>query len=222
MGIDHFLIGTILGGGVTMVMDKRGLLEEINAHLIGEEKPSRFFQSLDSPLFMTSHPFTMLSRLKDVRQSPIHHPEGSVWIHTLMVLDEAATRKDQATDSRAFMWAALLHDIGKAVTIKVRKGKITAYDHDKVGAEMVRAFLQEFEDALFISKTEALVRWHMQILYVAKGTRFADLDAMRDQADIRDVALLGLCDRLGRLNVNKRAEEESIQCFLNKATSRQR
>ena len=199
-----------------MDMDKRGLFEIIGAHLIGDERPSRFFQNLDSPLFESSHPFTMLSRLKDIKQSPIHHPEGNVWNHTLLVLDEAAARKDQATDSRVFMWAALLHDIGKAVTTRVRKGKITAYDHDKAGAEMAREFLQEFVDELFISKVAALVRWHMQILYVAKDMRFADMESMRDQANIRDVALLGLCDRLGRLNVDKPIEEKAIQEFIRK------
>jgi putative nucleotidyltransferase with HDIG domain len=197
-------------------MDKHELFEEIDAHLLSDEKPSEFFKGPDSQLFETTHPFTMLSGLKDIKQSPIHHPEGSVWNHTLLVLDEAAARKDQAADGRVFMWAALLHDIGKAVTTKVRKGKITAYDHDKVGAEMVRTFLREFEDEPIISKVVSLVRWHMQILYVAKGTRFADLDAMRNQADVRDVALLGLCDRLGRLNVNRRAEEQVIQNFLRK------
>ncbi len=38
------------------------------------------------------------------------------------------------------MWGALLHDLGKAPTTKIRKGKITSYDHDKVGAELVRNF----------------------------------------------------------------------------------
>jgi len=201
-------------------MDRHGLFEEIDTHLLSDERPSRFFHNLDKPLFESSHPFTMLSGLKNIKQSPIHHPEGSVWNHTLLVLDEAAARKGRATDSRVFMWAALLHDIGKAVTTRVRKGKITSYDHDKEGAGMARAFLREFEDEPFISKVAALVRWHMQILFVVKNMRFADLDNMWDQTDVKDVALLGLCDRLGRLGVNERAEEETIQLFLKKAGTR--
>jgi putative nucleotidyltransferase with HDIG domain len=202
--------------------DKKRLFDEINTHLLCDEKPSQFMQSLTGPLFETAHPFTMLSRLKGIHQSPRHHPEGSVWNHTLLVLDEAATRKEQATDSRTFMWAALLHDIGKAKTTRIRDGKITAYDHDKAGAEMAREYLRDFEDDDFISKTAALIRWHMQILYVVKDMRFADIDAMQSEADVRDVALLGLCDRLGRFGVSKHEAEETIQRFLRKAGTPER
>lgn len=209
--------------GGTWLIDmeiKRVLFEEINDHLLGDPKPSYFFKNLSGAMFEAGHPFIMLSRLKEIKQSPQYHPEGNVWNHTLMVLDEAASRKDRASDSRAFMWAALLHDIGKAMTTKVRKGKITAYDHDKVGAEMVRDFLQELEDELFIFQVAVLVRWHMQILYVAKDMPFANIDAMGNDADIRDVALLGLCDRLGRLGIDRCAEEKTIDDFLRKANSK--
>lgn len=162
----------------------------------------------------------MLFALANIRQSPRHHPEGNVWNHTLMVLDEAASRKEKAVaGSRVFMWAALLHDIGKAETTKIRKGKITAYDHDKVGASMARDFLQEFESESFISNVAALVRWHMQILYADKAPRFADFETMRREADVRDVALLGLCDRLGRLGADKHKEEKTIQEFLQRSKS---
>ena len=201
-----------------MNMDhKLELFDKINTSLLDYEKPSIFLSRLSGHLFETSNPFVMLSRLKKIRQPPRYHPEGSVWKHTLLVVDEAAKRKHQSTDSRAFMWAALLHDIGKSATTKIRKGRITAYDHDKAGAEMAREFLLEFETEPFISKVAALVRWHMQILYVTKDSRFADLDAMRKEADVRDVALLGLCDRIGRKGADIRAEEQTINDFLRKA-----
>jgi putative nucleotidyltransferase with HDIG domain len=197
--------------------DRQKLFNEIDDHLLGDAKPSQYLQNLNDPTFETTHPFTMLSRLKGIKQSPQHHPEGSVWNHTLLVLDEAAARKDQATDSRVFMWAALLHDVGKAATTKIRKGKITAYDHDKAGAQMSREFLQELEDEPFISEVAVLVRWHMQILYVTKNMHFANLDTMRKETNVRDVALLGLCDRLGRLGADKLSEMKAINDFLRKA-----
>jgi putative nucleotidyltransferase with HDIG domain len=49
----------------------------------------------------------------------------------LLVVDEAAKRKAYSTDQRVFMWAALLHDIGKPASTRLRKGRITAYNHDK-------------------------------------------------------------------------------------------
>ena len=74
------------------------------------------------------------------------------------------------------MWGALLHDLGKAPTTKIRKGKITSYDHDKVGAELCREFLEVFtDDEEFIKQVTALVRWHMQTLFVIKNLPFADV-----------------------------------------------
>lgn len=200
-------------------MNGREMFEEIDAHLLSDQRPSLYLERLDDPLFQREHPFRMLSRLRKVEQSPQHHPEGSVWNHTLLVVDQAAERKAQSSDSRAFMWAALLHDIGKAETTKIRKGKITAYDHDKVGAEMTRDFLAEFETEPFLSKVAALVRWHMQILYVVKDLPFADIHAMRLAVDVKDIALLGLCDRLGRRGADIAAEEQAIELFLKKVAS---
>jgi len=196
----------------------RELFEEMDTHLLRDEKPSQYLQCLDCHAFKKTYPFTMLSRLKHIEQSPRYHPEGNVWNHTLLVVDEAAARKEKAlVGSRVFMWAALLHDIGKSTTTKIRNGRITAYDHDKAGAVMSRKFLQEFEDEPFLSDVAALVRWHMQILYAAKDLRFADFDAMKREAETRDIALLGLCDRLGRLGSDKHREEKIIQDFLRMA-----
>jgi len=194
--------------------DKIELFEDMDARLCNDDKPSLYFQALNTPTFTHAHPFTMLSCLKDVKQSPKYHPEGSVWNHTLLVLDEAAGRKDKASNNRVFMWSALLHDIGKAVTTKVRRGKITAYDHDKVGAEMAQIFLSNFTSNDFTRKVSALVRWHMQILYISKSQQYADLTSMRFETNVNDVALLGLCDRLGRAGANRREEERAILRFL--------
>ncbi len=198
--------------------EKRALFQDMDAHICRDERPSQYMEALDfgsAPASM--RPFNILSGLKKVGQSPIHHPEGNVWNHTMLVLDEAAKRRGRAGDSRVFMWAALLHDVGKAVATRYRKGKITAYDHDKEGAVLAREFLKEFEPESVCSKVAALVRWHMQILYVTKSERFSELEAMRREVDVHDIALLGLCDRLGRTGADRRAEERVILDFLRKA-----
>lgn len=197
------------------LMDKFELFEALDEHLCRDGQPSRYLDTLENPDF-ENHPFTMLSTLHRVPQSPTHHPEGHVWNHTLLVVDEAAKRKSQATNPRVFMWAALLHDIGKAKTTRMRKGKITAYDHDKVGAEMAREFLECFEEEAFIGQVQALVRWHMQILFVVKDLPFADISGMLTQTNVEDVALLGLCDRLGRTGIDTAHESQNIKVFLEK------
>jgi len=194
--------------------------DEMDKHLEMDDKPSFYFNELsDRPIFR-SYPFYMLADLKMTRQSPKHHPEGNVWNHTMLVLDEAAKVKDQSTDKRAFMWAALLHDIGKPGTTKIRKGRITAYGHDVLGAELSEKFLCEFtNDEAFVTKVVSFVRWHMQILYVVNDLPLADINAMKAQSDIRDIALLGLCDRLGRAGQDRIAEENNIVKFMEKCLS---
>ncbi len=159
----------------------------------------------------------MINRLKETEQSKVHHKEGNVFNHTMLVVDEAAKVKEKAKDKSAFMWAALLHDIGKPDTTRVRKGKITSYEHDKVGAKLTRDFLVYFEcEESFVSHVQNLVLYHMHILYVLKDLPFSDIKNMMKDVDINELALLGLCDRVGRFGGDRKAEEENIQIFLNK------
>lgn len=193
------------------------LMNEINNHLLLNEQPSSFLNAILETKVFNEYPFNMLYKLKETEQSPIHHPEGNVWNHTMLVVDFAAKEKDKSKDKKVFMWAALLHDIGKVETTKNKKGKITAYNHESVGADMCRNFLQEFTaDTIFIEKVAGIVRWHMQILHVVKDMAFADIKSMKEETDIYEVALLGLCDRMGRTNANISKEKNNIKIFLEK------
>ncbi len=166
-------------------------------------------------------PFSVLTRQRTTPQSPVHHPEGHVWNHTLLVVDRAAAHKGFSANPRAFMWAALLHDIGKPDTTRTRRGRITAYDHDRVGAELARALLRQVTDeADFAEAVVQLVRYHMQPLYVVKGLPFQDIAGMRAQTSITEVALLSYCDRLGRGGADRHAEAEAIRTFLEKCNER--
>lgn len=119
------------------------------------------------------------------------------------------------------MWAALLHDIGKPDTTRTRRGRITAYDHDRVGAELARALLRQVTDeADFAEAVVQLVRYHMQPLYVVKGLPFQDIAGMRTGTSIAEIALLSYCDRLGRGSVDGRAEAQAIRTFLEKCNER--
>lgn len=105
--------------------NKLQMFLEFEEHLLDYEKPSIYFRQIaDKPLFSDTFPFTLLSDLKLIEQSPVHHPEGSVWEHTLLVVDLAAKMRNVSEEPRVFMWSALLHDLGKAPTTKVRRGKL--------------------------------------------------------------------------------------------------
>lgn len=191
------------------------LYTEVNGHLLDDAAPSVALNKLIRGPEFDGYPFSMLKKLEKTEQSPVHHPEGNVWRHTLLVVDEAAARKSESSDPRVLMWAALLHDIGKPATTRNRRGKITSYDHDKVGADMTRQFLSELtEDLPFIEKVAALVRYHMHILYVVNDLPYKDIIGMKRQTEIAEVALLGLCDRLGRSGANEAKEKAQIKRFV--------
>ena len=194
---------------------------EINSHLLNDDNPSKYLNHICNDRVFFQHPFNMLGRLKNTKQSPKHHPEGNVWNHTMLVVDEAADNKHKSNAADVFMWAALLHDIGKPDTTLNKNGKITAYDHDEVGTTLAKSFLQEFtNNNEFIDAVTSLIRWHMQILFVVNDLPFADIKTMKQQVDINEVALLGLCDRLGRLNEDRKQEEENIQIFIRKCNKK--
>lgn len=202
-------------------MEKKNYFDEFTKHLMEDEKPSVYFNALfDEGKFPNEYPYSLLTDLKKVEQNPKYHPEGNVWNHTMEVLDVAAQKKNMSSDAKAFMWASLLHDLGKITKTKVRKGRITSYDHDKAGEAMSKEFLELCgQETEFLQKVSALVRWHMQILFVVKGMPYQDIESMKDEVHLKDVGLLGFSDRLGRNNLsmeNIKEEEKNIKIFLNK------
>ncbi len=197
------------------------MFEEFEKHLMEDEKPSTYFSKIVSnESIFAEYPYTLLSELVNIEQSPEHHPEGNVWIHTMLVVDNAAKVKSLSENPRAFMWGALLHDLGKVPTTKIRKGKITSYGHDTVGADLCRKFLEAFtEDEEFIKRVTALVRWHMQTLFVMKDLPFGDVKSMSEEISIKEIALLSQCDRLGRGELSEekiKEEKENIKAFIRK------
>lgn len=87
--------------------------------------------------------FPELLALVGCPQEPEWHPEGDVWIHTLMVVDEARRRIDDLDHPRQLtvMLGALCHDLGKPPTTAVIDGRIRSMDHEQAGVEPARALL---------------------------------------------------------------------------------
>lgn len=193
------------------------LYKELTKHLCSDFQPSKYLNQLLSDGKLDEYPFTMLKILDTIPQSTIHHPEGCVWNHVCLVVDHAARVHQQSRDPLTFMWAALLHDIGKSKTTRERRGKITAYDHDTVGMHMAVEFLSQLtNDQTLIKHVGALVKYHMHPLYVLKSLPFGDIQGMKKETDIREIALLGFCDRMGRTGSNAKEESKKIKMFLEK------
>ncbi|GEA32700.1 HDIG domain-containing metalloprotein [Clostridium diolis] len=203
-------------------MNEKEIFLNIEERLISDDKPSIYLENALKNHNLDNYPFSMISDLRDVDQNPKFHPEGNVFIHTMMVIDQGAVNRERSRDKRVFMWALLLHDIGKKPTTKLRKGRLTSYNHDSVGAEMARKFLTYFNmEENFIDEVRGLVRWHMQSLFVTKDMKFQNIGDMLRDVDINEIFLVSLSDRLGRGNldhieINKTKEE--VRKFKEKIT----
>ena len=187
-------------------------IRDIENSLLYDKKPSEYFDKLFKTRELDRKPLDTLKRLRDVNQSKKYHPEGSVWNHTMIVVDNAAYYREYANNKKAFMWAALLHDIGKIKTTKLRKGRWTSYNHDNVGYTESYVFLKRmgFKDERFIKEVQNLIKYHMHFLYIQKNLPFANEKEMLENVDINDMTLLFLCDRLGRGGLNKDDKLEII------------
>lgn len=102
-------------------------------------------------------------RLRGVAQPPQYHPEGDVWVHTMLLLE-----KLPAGSSPTLAWGALLHDIGKPATYQppnpaIPGDRIRFNGHVEVGVRIAEEILARLrfsnDDAAQIL---ALIKNHMR------------------------------------------------------------
>jgi tRNA nucleotidyltransferase/poly(A) polymerase len=101
--------------------------------LLTEGAARRGFELLDeSELLAQVLPEIM--RMKGVEQPPQFHPEGDVWTHTLLMLEQL-----KAGCSQTLAWGVLLHDVGKPPTFTPPSGpgdRIRFNEHVEIGTKM--------------------------------------------------------------------------------------
>ena len=193
---------------------------EIEKHLLEDDKPSSYLNELKTSGELSVEPFNWLISLEKIEQSPKHHPEGDVWAHTMMVVDKGISYRDYVEDKKVFMWTLLLHDLGKRSTTKLRNGRWTSYDHDKVGRKDAYDFLSYFNlSEEFKRKVSILVRYHMHLLFIMNKLPYGDIKGMKTEANLHDLSYVFLSDRLGRGEMNKEEigkVENEVELFRKK------
>jgi tRNA nucleotidyltransferase (CCA-adding enzyme) len=87
--------------------------------------------------------FPELGALRGCPQEPEWHPEGDVWIHTLLAVDQAKREIDGLPLEKELtvMLAVVCHDFGKPSTTAVVDGRIRSYEHEAAGVPPTIAFL---------------------------------------------------------------------------------
>ncbi|HKS83118.1 MAG TPA: CCA tRNA nucleotidyltransferase [Candidatus Acidoferrales bacterium] len=136
--------------------------------ILTEGAARRGFELLDETGLL-DYVLPEISRLKGVEQPPQFHPEGDVWIHTLLMLEGL-----KAEASPTLAWGVLLHDVGKPPTFSPPSGpngRIRFDQHVEVGTRMAEEISRRLrfsnED---IEQVAALVANHL---------RFKDVPQMK-------------------------------------------
>jgi poly(A) polymerase len=138
--------------------------DELTRMLI-EGRARRAFELLDRTGLL-KEVLSEIDRLHGVEQPPEFHPEGDVWTHTLMLLEQLP-----AGASPTLAWGALLHDAGKPATFQPGPGRIRFNGHVEVGVRIAEDICRRLrfsngESAQIV----ALVENHM---------RFGDVQRMK-------------------------------------------
>ena len=89
-----------------------------------------------------------LIALAETPQDPEWHPEGDVWIHTLLAMDRAAEEIAGAgldpARSLTVMLATLCHDLGKPPTTKFEEGRWRSRGHEEAGVPPSESLLDRW------------------------------------------------------------------------------
>ena len=115
---------------------------ELEKLLLQAARPSIGFR-LAFELGVVQQLFPELAALVDCPQEPEWHPEGDVWVHTLLVIDRAREQIDDLDHPRqiVIMLGAVCHDFGKPATTAWRDGRIRSFNHEEEGVAPAHAFL---------------------------------------------------------------------------------
>lgn len=189
------------------------VFEELKKALLKAEKPSLFFETLKD-MNQLGDWFSEVEQLIGVEQNRKHHAEGDVWTHSMMVLDEAAKRREKVNHPLGFMLSALVHDFGKVISTEFKNGEFHAYQHETKGLPMIDAFLRR------LTKETALIRYvlnmaelHMKptVMAGASSSVKATNKLFDGAKEPNDLIHLAICDSLGKI---PRVDCETTEGFL--------
>ena len=147
-----------------------------------------------------------LNNMRYVAQDPIWHPEGDVWVHAGLAGDQGARLADEAgltgTDRLVIVFAALLHDLGKATHTQTNSvGRITSHGHAAAGREPARLFLNSIGCPREIKRRILpLVTEHMSTVQPPTKPACRRLVRRLEPATLTELHMVVGADRKGRGN----------------------
>lgn len=200
-------------------LPKERVFEELKKLFLKSPKPSLGFELLKD-LGVLKH-FPQLQALVACIQDEEYHPEGDVWVHTLMTLDEMAKLKTGDEYRDLYLFCALLcHDLGKPFCTEItEEGRVTSHKHEALGVQPTIDFLKLITDEKkFIEKITPLVKNHLAPfqLYKAESSLKA-VKRLSLKCSIEDLCIVCLADCKGRTIPDKDKCDKAVSWVLNKA-----
>jgi len=195
---------TIEEGTFRAIQEQAPTITQISWERIGDEvtriltegEARRGFQLLDETRLLQVI-FPEIEAMKGVDQSPDFHPEGDVFVHTLLTLghlSQISNLKSQISESLAY--GCLLHDIAKPACVKREGGRITFYGHSEKGAEMAVEILKRLKRSGAVWERVAyLVKHHLRHTQAPK-MRLSTLKRFLGEGGIEELLELTRIDAL--------------------------
>jgi tRNA nucleotidyltransferase/poly(A) polymerase len=132
-----------------------------------------------------------VARMRGVVQSPDYHPEGDVWTHTLILLEQLP-----AGAPETLALGALLHDVAKPLCAGRKGDRITFYGHPSVGADVAVAICQRLRRSRETwERVDYLVRHHLRLVQ-APEMRLSTLKKMLAEEGFDELSRLARLDAL--------------------------
>ena len=217
------LCKTIIDKNQLEELPKERIFEEFKKLFLKSQKPSIGLELLKQ-LGALKH-FHELEALVGCIQDGQYHPEGDVWIHTLMTVDELAKiLKEKKIEDEyrklSLFYAILCHDLGKPLCTKITKeNRVTSHKHEALGIEPTISFLNKVtNEKRFIELITPLVKNHLAPfqLYLDKSSLKA-VKRLSLRVNIEDLCLVCLADCQGRDIKDKKKCSQATKWLLNKA-----
>jgi poly(A) polymerase len=176
------------------------------ARILIEGGARRGFELLDASGLLASV-LPEVAAMKGVAQPPEYHPEGDVWVHTLLLLE----RLEHPSVTLAL--GALLHDVGKPPTFRVAE-RIRFDGHAEEGVRLAGQILSRLRFSRDeIEQVEALVANHMRFgaapgMRESTLKRFLRLPQFDEHLELHRLDVLAGSRRLETYDFVRRKREE--------------
>ncbi len=205
------LCGEMVSSGMLEELPKERIYTEYTKLLLKSPQPSKGFELMHTLGVIERH-YPELYSIIGVPQSPKWHPEGDVWIHTMMALDAMKRELDSLSpqlDKKQrlrLLFAILCHDLGKATHTTIEDGEIRSIGHEGAGVEPTKSLLYRLTDEhSLVESILPLVEHHLKpSQFYSSRAKSPAIRRLATKVNIEELVIVAKADFLGRTTQESR------------------